>query len=177
MTAEELFASPEYEKHCELVNGELITMAPAGGEHGIITIHITLLVGDFIWKRRLGKCVAAETGFILSRHPDTVRAPDFAFIPKDRIPPEGISEKFLTLVPAIVIEVLSPRDHALGIADKIEDWVRFGVDEVWVVNPKLKTLTVHTATHDPHLLRVNDTFQGSPILPGFSLPIADIFSA
>jgi Uma2 family endonuclease len=176
LTADELFASPQYEKHCELVNGELIMMAPAGGEHGELAINIGAPLTTFIRKNKLGRCLAAETGFIIARNPDTVRSPDFAFIPQDRVPPEGISEKFLTLIPALVVEVLSPHDQAIPVTEKIEDWLRFGVDQVWILNPKLKTLTVHTPTRDPHTFRTTDTLDATPILPGFTLPFADLFS-
>jgi Uma2 family endonuclease len=175
MTAEELFASPQYDKHCELVNGELIMMAPAGGGHGNLTHRLAMRLGNFIDHHKLGEGLAAETGFIVSRDPDTVRASDFAFIPKDRIPPEGISEKFLTLIPALVVEVLSPHDHAIAVTEKIENWLRFGVDQVWILNPKLKTLTVHTPTRDPHTFRTTDTLDATPILPGFNLPLTDLF--
>lgn len=176
MTAEELLASPQYEKHCELVKGELIMMAPAGGGHGRITHRVVLRVGNFIDAQKRGEGIAAETGFLLSRDPDTVRAPDFAFIPSDRIPPGGIGPKFITVVPGLVIEVLSPGDSAMAVAEKIDDWAAFGVDEIWVVNPKLKTVTVHLPGKDPHTLRMGESLAPGGALTGLTLPVADIFN-
>jgi Uma2 family endonuclease len=175
MTADELFASSKYKKHCELINGELRMMSPAGGQHGSITINIAVALTVFIRQHNLGIALAAETGFLLTQNPDTVRAPDFAFIPATRIPAEGISPKFLTIIPALVVEVLSPNDHAIAISEKIEDWLKFGVDQVWVVNPKLKNISIHTADNNPAVLREGDILNGGAILPGFSHPVADIF--
>ena len=99
MTAEDLLELPADNMRHELVNGELTTMPPTGSEHGICTGRVTLRLGEFVDKHDLGVFFGAETGFIIARQPDTVRAPDFAFIAKNRIPPQGLTAKFFPGAP------------------------------------------------------------------------------
>ncbi|HVX84203.1 MAG TPA: Uma2 family endonuclease [Phycisphaerae bacterium] len=175
MTADELLALPKGKDRYELVKGELITLPPAGGEHGSITMKITIRLALFIEQHGLGECFSAETGFIVSRDPDTVRAPDFSFILKERIPAEGIPRAFLSVVPTLVLEVLSPGDSVIEVEEKIEDWLEFGVDEVWVINPRRKSVTVYAKDRDPHTVRSGDIIRGSGVLAAFSHPVADLF--
>jgi Uma2 family endonuclease len=175
MTADELLALPKGKDRYELVKGELITMPPAGEEHGEIANNISFLLTAFIRANQLGKTYAAETGFVLARDPDTVRGPDFAFVPNDRIPPGAPSKKFSKLVPALVLEVLSPGDSVIEVEEKIEDWLGFGVDEVWIANPRRKAVTIYATGHDPHTVRNGEVIRGSGILAGFSHPVAELF--
>ena len=89
----------------ELVEGELYETAPAGGRHGKVAIRIGILLGAYILENRLGEAFAAETGFILRRDPDTVRAPDFALVSIDRLPPEGPPVGFVEMAPDLAVEV------------------------------------------------------------------------
>ncbi len=175
MTAEELFNSPQKQKHCELVHGELITMAPSNPEHGAITFNVAGLLRNFIRKNKLGAGFGAETGFILARNPDTVRAPDCAFICKDRIPKEGLPRKFWSIAPDLVVEVLSPSDSASDVNEKIDEWLAAGTRLIWVIDPKTKKVTVYTPNRQPTILRITDSLSGEEILPGFDLPIVELF--
>src|SRR5260221_13048162 len=83
--AEELMAHPSSEARHELIDGELITMSPSGAEHGDVAAEIGARLRDYVRERRLGKTYAAETGFLISRDPDTVRAPDASFVRADRV--------------------------------------------------------------------------------------------
>src|SRR5437868_12565170 len=95
MTAEELARLPAADgQRYELIQGELVTMPPSGGEHGVFTTEISYPVIGFVKQHDLGVCCGAETGFIIARDPDTVRAPDLAFVRKERIPPTGVPKEF-----------------------------------------------------------------------------------
>lgn len=123
----------------------------------------------------LGAVLAAETGFLISRDPDTVRAPDVAFIAKCSVPdqwPRG----WLTLVPDLVIEVVSPSDTVGQVEDKIADWLSFGVRRVLAVYPGTRTIQVHRPDQSPQILTVGETLDGEDVVPGFSLPVRDIFA-
>src|SRR5215470_7172623 len=94
MTAEELFQLPDDGCRYELVEGGLIRMPPAGGEHGDVTMNVGFLLKEYVKAHKLGVVSAAETGFVLQRSPDTVRAPDAAFVTKERIPPGGVPKGY-----------------------------------------------------------------------------------
>ena len=112
VTAEELLRMPDDGKRYELIEGELIEMAPAGGRHGNIGVRIVGFLFQYIYKTNLGELFGADTGFFLQRDPDTVRAPDAAFIAMERIPPDGIPTGFVDTIPDLIVEVVSPSDRA-----------------------------------------------------------------
>src|SRR5262245_17504672 len=98
---------PHHGGHRELVRGELRDMSPAGFDHGAVTVNITVAVGSFVKAHNLGAVTAAETGFIIARNPDTVRAPDMAFVRKDRMPPGGRTVKYWPGAPDLAVETIS----------------------------------------------------------------------
>jgi Uma2 family endonuclease len=175
MTAQELLELPQDHQRHELISGELTTMAPAGGEHGIRTIKISLRLGEFIEKHDLGVFFAAETGFVLKRNPDTVRAADFAFVQKKRVPKTGARQKFWPVAPDLVVEVLSPSDTAGEVLEKIEDWLDAGTRLVWVVDPERKKVKVYAPGRAAQSFTMKDQLSGEEVLPGLLLPVAEIF--
>lgn len=175
MTAEDLFSLPSENLRHELIRGELTTMAPTSGQHGESAFNIAGILRTFIKAHDLGIGAGAETGFLLSRNPDTVRAPDCAFIRKERVPAEGAPKKFWPLAPDLAVEVLSPSDSASEVLEKIDEWLAAGARLVWVIDPEKKTVTVHAPSRQPKKLRLRDQLDGGDVLPGFSITIADIF--
>lgn len=160
----------------ELIEGELITMAPAGNQHGAIASTLGGEIYLYLKQNPLGKGLAAETGFLTRGDSRTVRAPDYAFIPHDRIPKDGLPDGFSQIVPALVAEVVSPHDSADYVERKIHEWLAFGVGLVWVIYPKTQHVHVYhgeSATH--RLLTAEDTLDGEDILPNFRLPVRVIF--
>src|SRR4051794_34668142 len=105
LTADDLLRLPDDGMRHELIRGELRTMPPAGGEHGIIALEIGSLLREFVRRHHLGFVFAAETGFKIASNPDTVRAPDVAFVSLDRLkePARG----YLALAPDLAVEVVS----------------------------------------------------------------------
>jgi Uma2 family endonuclease len=108
MTADELFDLPPDRLRHALVRGELATMPPPGGEHGVWTFNIAVVLGNFLESNKVGVGVRAETGFLIGRNPDTVLAPDCAFVRADRVPPAKDRKKFWPIAPDLAVEVLSP---------------------------------------------------------------------
>lgn len=150
-------------------------VAPAGGGHGEIASTVCLLLATHVKARRLGKVVTAEAGFIIARNPDTVRAPDVAFIATKHVPVGGLPVGFIPFAPDIAVEVLSPSDAQLDVEEKIAQWLDAGTGLVWIVNPRGKTVTVHKAGRDPRVLRGNDTLSGEDVCPGFSTKVSELF--
>jgi len=175
LTAEDLLKLPPDNLRHELVRGELTTMPPTSGEHGTSTFNISGILRDYLKANPIGVGAGAETGFIISRHPDTVRAPDCAFIHKDRIPPGGIPKKFWPLAPDLAVEVLSPSDTASEVMEKIDEWLTAGTRLVWVVDPAKKTVGVYAPDRRQRILKSTDQLEGETVLPGFSLSVAEIF--
>lgn len=173
-TARDLERLSDPGHHYELVQGELREMAPPGGMHGSSTSRLTILAGIVALDNDLGETFAAETGFLISRNPDTVLAPDFAFISKDRLPSLPATG-YIPVVPDIVLETRSPNDTKREVADKVERWLNAGVRLVWEINPSAKVLTVHRVGIAPLLLGNGDTLSGEDVLPGFSLAVERLF--
>jgi Uma2 family endonuclease len=108
MTADELLSLPKDGMRYELVRGELKQMAPAGFEHGIVIARLTWRLGQHVETHNLGVVCGAETGFKITDNPDTVRAPDIAFVSSERLAEIGITKKFWAGAPDLAVEVLSP---------------------------------------------------------------------
>lgn len=158
----------------ELLEGELREMAPPGGEHGGTTMDLSMYANYHVRAQRLGRGFGAETGFLIARNPDTVLAPDFAFIAMDRLPPQPI-RGYVPVVPDLVLETRSPSDTRRGVREKVGRWLAAGVRVVWEMDPEARVVTVHRAGAEPKALGIDNTLDGGDVLPGFSLPLRDVF--
>ena len=177
MTADELLAMPADGFVYELIKGELITVSPPPGhEHGLVTMNIAGPLYRYAKNKNLGKVYAAETGFLLEQNPDTVRAPDVAFVRRERIEKAGPVEGYWIGAPDLAVEVLSPSDTVRRVEGKVAQWLESGTSIVWVVSPKMHTVTVYRSLTDIVLLTEIDTIDGGIVVPGFQIPIAEIFA-
>ncbi|MEN6495510.1 MAG: Uma2 family endonuclease [Thermoguttaceae bacterium] len=176
VTAEQLLRMPDDGFRYELVAGELKKMTPSGWVHGAVGGRLHVLLGQQVLEHRLGEIFFAETGFLLSRDPDTVRAPDIAFIRKDHLPASPPQEAFWPGAPDLAVEVASPGDMVREIDDKVKAWLHAGAMAVWVVNPTWQSVTVYRSSTDIRVLTVNDELTGEDIVPGFRCRVAEIFN-
>ncbi len=175
-TADQLLAMPEDGNRYELVAGELRKMVPPGWRHGAIGGQLNSLLGHHVQQQKLGRIFCAETGFLLARDPDTVRAPDFAFIHKDHLPAEAPEEAFWPGAPDLAVEVLSPSDRLGEVEEKVRAWLDAGAMAVWVVNPAGQNVTVYRSKTDIKVLTENDQLDGQDVLPGFACRVGEIFA-
>jgi Uma2 family endonuclease len=173
LTAADLLALEDGLRH-ELVNGELTTMTPSGSEHGLITAALAQLVRTHVAASGLGLVFGAEAGFRLTTDPDTVRAPDLAFVRRARIPATGIPTGFWPGAPDLAAEVVSPSDTYEHVAAKVADWLRAGTEVVWVVNPRARSVTVHTSA-GVTILSEAEQMTGGTTIPGFTCGVQEIF--
>jgi Uma2 family endonuclease len=120
---------------------------------------------------------AAETGYIVHTNEagkDTLLAPDVGFIAKARVPAEAI-HSYAHLAPDLAVEVVAPNDSASEIHAKVNNYLQYGTHAVWVANPETHTVVAHTP-NGAKTLGENDTLDGGDVLPGFTLPVREIFS-
>jgi len=173
-TADALLNAPGLGR-CELIRGELIMMSPSGFEHGRLASRIDRRLGDFVEKNALGIVTGAGTGFVIARDPDTVRAPDVGFVRSERAP-EQPTPGFFPGPPDLAVEVLSPNDRAGEVSAKVQDWLAAGCRAVWVVDPGKRTVAVYESGRQEVRFSIADELQGGDLLPGFRLPVAEIFA-
>lgn len=177
MTAEELMELPHGEGfRYELINGELEKTMSAGSPHGRITMRLAGPLSEHIWTHGLGEVFAAETGFQLTFGPDTVLAPDISFVAKERLEQIGEKEGFWPGAPDLVVEVLSPSDRASKVDKKTLRWLSYGAKQVWIVNPKNRSVTVYRSHEDTTTFSGSDDLEAQDLLPGFRLSLDRIFS-
>lgn len=173
-TAEDLAALPEDGQRYALVRGRLIATPPTGDVHGEIVMALSLLIGTFVRAHGLGRLYAAETGFKLSSDPDTVLAPDFAFISQARVVPrEG---GFLPIAPDLAVEVASPSNTRLELQEKVALYFRAGTRQVWIVYPRARAVYVYTAEDQVTIHTDKSVIEGGDLLPNFKLPVSQIFA-
>ena len=163
-------------QRCELVAGELQTMAPSGFEHGWVTSELHRRLSQFVIANKLGWIIAAETGFVLARDPDTVRAPDVGLVSNEQIARIGVPRSYFPEAPILAVEVVSPSDRRREVADKVAWWLAAGAKQVWVVRPQERTVAVHATGRDAVVFAVDETLTGD-VVPGFTCPVAELFPA
>jgi Uma2 family endonuclease len=173
MTAEQLLATPVPNKRTELVRGVLVVREPASFWHGVVSAALTKLLTQHVDSQRLGRVVTAETGFTLERDPDTVRAPDVAFVRQERLP-DPAARGFAELAPDLVAEVLSPDDRPGETLAKVGDWLNAGTRLVWIVDPARRRARVYRADGSETVLGEAGVLDGEDVVPGFSCGLGEI---
>lgn len=174
-TADQLLAEADRLGRCELILGELRMMSPAGNEHGKIASRLDRWIGSHVEQHGLGETYAAETGFLLDRNPDTVRAPDFAFVASARLP-RTETHKFLPIAPDFCAEVISPSDNADEVIEKVLWWLGHGVRLVWVVDPRTKTVMSYRPGGAAHVYSESDAATLDGVLDGLEIQLVRLFA-
>ena len=174
LTADDLARMPDDASvQIELDEGELITMPPAGFEHGDCEVQIAVLLAQHVRKNKLGKVVAGDTGFRLNDR--TVLAPDVAFVRQARV--ESVrSKSFANGAPDLAVEIFSPSDGIRQSTRKVRQYLAAGCHTVWVVYPKRAEVKVFEASGVERTLHAADLLEAPELLPGFSVKVAELFS-
>lgn len=175
-TAEELLHLPATGRRLELVKGRVYEMPPPGARHGSVAMRIGSLLNTYVLGNLLGRVFAAETGFILRRNPDTVRAPDASFVARDRLPEGELPVGYLEMAPDLAVEVASPSDTAREIQEKVAGWLQAGTRLVWVIYPATRSAAVHWTLDRFEELSEEGTLLGEDVIPDFACDLSELFS-
>lgn len=156
----------------ELIDGEVRKMTPAGLEHGEIAMLIGEHLRAYVRQHELGKAWASEVGFIIRRNPDTVRAPDVAFVRKERLVK---TTSYFEGAPDLAVEVISPNDTYTEVDGKVLDWLQAGTELVIVINPRKRSASIHRSLTKVDRVDINGSLDGGTVVPGWTLPLRDLF--
>lgn len=173
ITGEELAAMGDIGPS-ELIAGEIIPMNPTGYLHGIVESNFGRILGNFVAAHPIGRVLVGEVGLYVARRPDTVRAADVAFISTARLA-QVKSRSYLDVAPELIVEVMSPDDRWSAVMEKLGEYFKVGVQQVWIADPEPGTVYVYRSLTDVEHLTLEDTLTGGDSLPGFTAPVKDFF--
>ena len=174
VSAEELLRLPRGDgKRYELIRGVLVEKMPTGDPHADTVTRTSNLIFTYSEDTNFGVVRSGEPGFRLGRNPDTVRAPDVAWIAPGRI--EEGTQGFPELAPDLAVEVKSPSNTTAEMTSKAEMWLSNGSLQTWVVNPENTTVTIHRPYAEPVSLSEDEVLEGGELLPGFSVEVWRLF--
>jgi len=181
MQTKTLMTAKEFETVCEnlgsseLIRGEVIQLSPAGSRHSQVTANIAILIGTWARQTGLGRVYVGEAGLIIEHDPDTVRGADVAYGSYERHPRGSVPTGFGTTPPELVVEVVGKGQGWRDMVEKAGEYMRMGVDRVWVVDPKTQRVHVFRSDAAPEAFSGGDTLADEAILPGFSCTVDDFF--
>jgi Uma2 family endonuclease len=177
ITAEEFYALELDDAYrYDLIDGQLVQMAPANFEHGMLAARLARLLGNFVEPRGPGIVAGAETGYIPTRNPDVVLGPVVSFVRADRLPPRETWERFLPLAPDLGVEVISPSERRGASERKTQRYLTAGVPRLWLLRPRRRSVQVFRGDGTTTTLTVEDELDGEAVLPGFRLPLRELFA-
>lgn len=158
----------------ELIRGTFVDMPPTGHPHGSIEANVAGELRAFVRRRRLGKVMTGEIGIITQRDPDTVRGADVAYVSKERLA-RAKSDGYLDVAPDLVVEVVSPNDRWTDINEKVDEYLACGVRAVWIIDPRTERITCYRPSSALRIYGKDDALTEPDLLPGFSVPVRELF--
>lgn len=178
LTAEELLRLPEDGVHRELVRGELreTPMTVRNRRHSWIEAETTFVLRLWLSARPepRGRIVSGEAGFRLRRSPDTVVGIDVAYVGPEVVA-QAPDAPYFEGPPVLAVEILSPSDTQDQVDEKVSLLLEMGVELVWVVNPRFRTVTVYRRDGSIELFDSRAELTAEPHLPGFRVEVARLF--
>jgi len=159
----------------ELIDGRFVPMPPTGWPHARAEVKVSSRLAQFAEASGLGTVLGGEAGIIIRRDPDTVRGADVAYISRKRLA-QASAEGYLDVAPELVVEIVSPNDRWTDLTAKLEDYFSIDVELVWVVDPHRHRVSCYRSPTELALLGPGDTLTAEPMLPGFELPVSELFS-
>lgn len=177
-----LTTADEFEKiaarlgSCELVRGEVVELSPGGYGHSRITANVAFLLEQWARQSKSGRVLTCEAGVVVETDPDTVRGADVAYYSYDRLPQGAEPEGFLRTPPNLVVEVIGKKQGWREMVEKAGEYLRMGVDRVWIVDPDSHRVHVFRPDAEPTALSEDQSISDSHVLPGFACRLEELFS-
>lgn len=169
------FLEGDHKRLYELIDGTLVEKA-VGSHEGFLAAALIRLLGNFVADNDLGLVGGADNPFRMLA--ENIRYPDVSFVPWSELPDEELpTDAIWDIVPALAVEILSPSNTAAEIDRKIAELFELGTRLVWVINPPTESAAVYTRGKKPKRVGPGDTLEGGKVLPGFRLPLSDLFAA
>jgi Uma2 family endonuclease len=159
----------------ELIRGVLHEVTPCSIKPSMVGVNITGYLFIYLRSHKFGFLTGSDGGFVLSRNPDTMVAPDVGFIRAERLPNGVDFSGFCPIPPDFAVEVMSPSDRPREVAEKIALYQEAGVPLIWWVKPEERIVAVYRAGQHTRDYHDGDELDGEPVLPGFRLAVRDVF--
>ena len=159
----------------ELISGSVENRPFKSGLCGSIANKLLSLLNSHVDSKCLGSIFTSGTGFLIETNPDTVRAPDGAFVKQDRWEQLDETEGFLELAPDLAIEVVSPSDSFSYIESKAQMWLESGTRAVVIVDPSDNSVRMYRNQSNIDVFRIGDNVDVSDVVSGWSFDVADLF--
>ena len=180
MTAEEFFEwanRPENSgKEYELDEGEVIEVPPPTRGHGFYCWLVIKILTEYLTRRKAGHLLTNDSGIVVARRPDTLRGADVMLFLRDA-EPQDFEGKYVTDIPNLIVEVVSPSDRDKQINRRVSQYLDRGVPLVWLIDPRLGTVSVCRPNEFPKVLDQTDDLTGNGVLPDFACKVRDLFTS
>lgn len=181
MTIDDFIRLYDTEGPFELVDGERITVSPTVARHTVTLRVIFRALDSYCQSHHLGE-VFQESPFVLTEDSQWVlgsKVPDVMYYEASRWTrytenTDGWQDRPFMLVPDLAVEVVSPTDRYTDIQKKVDSYLSDGVRLIWIIDPGRKGVTLYQGASYQALAEA-DTLTGGDVLPGFSLPLPDLF--
>lgn len=160
---------------CELERGEVVTLSPGGMPHSRFVSNFAYLLEHWARQSRRGRVCINETGLITERAPDTVRGVDVAYFSYQRLPKSQMPAGFTDVPPTVAVEVVGKGQGWKKMVEKAGEYLRMGVDQIWVVDPKKRRVCIFRPDDEPEILDQSMTIRDVALLPGFQCRVREFF--
>lgn len=174
LTAEEFAKLPGEGRPAELVRGRVVTMNVPGQLHGYLCSTVVALLRTYVDARGLGRVMSNDSVVITARNPDTVRGADVSYYSYERLPRGPFSNRYVPVVPELVVEVLSPDDRWSKVHEKIAEYLNAGVLIVCVVDPEEQVVHLYYPNQAQRMLTKNDQLEFPELFADFRVPVTKL---
>ncbi|CAA9346510.1 MAG: hypothetical protein AVDCRST_MAG93-6915 [uncultured Chloroflexia bacterium] len=176
VTAEDLWEMPEVPgKRLELVDEEVVEVAPATIRHGVIAGTVHDVIKQHVRRQDLGLLMGDNVGYVLRRDPDQVRELNVSFVAWDNVPEGNDLDRFVQGPPTLAVEIFPPNDRANDIRERVQDYLEARTQQVWVLWPRRRSVSVYSSGADTRELGPDSVLDGGNVLPGFTVRVDDLF--